>query len=368
MRNILIGNGLNIQFSGSDYSNKSIIERALTNIRKDDFPSDLYPKEIGQWLILLFSEGANIANGEYDLFATASFEKRALKNFKKRYNTKKIKEIYDIGFEDYFLTHDLFCCKNKIANPQRYEFREWLKRLFIDSIYNKGQILQLYKKFPIELVNFLKSYENIFTTNYDNNLEKALDRKVYYLHGAFHILDEVYDENSFRNMLSDRPVDKVGFNKKFSYLYSNALSTYTGEMKEYSMSANSKANSAISKFAEAYENRPELKHQIESWKDCDNKIVRRLFESISLKAKNTNLGFKQAYPIEHFRDIQGDLTIIGLSPYNDNHIFELVNNNISVSGIEFFYYDKKETSVLKDYLERKTIDYKDVKAFWNDMK
>lgn len=368
MKNILIGNGLNIQFSGHDYSNRSIIERAITKIKTDDFPCDLYPKEIGQWLVLLFSEGMNIADGKYDIFASASFEKRALKNFKNRYSKRKIKKIYDIGFEDYFLIHDLFCCKNNITNPQRYEFRECLKRLFIDSIYNNGQILQLYKNFPTKLINFIKSYENIFTTNYDNNLENVLGRKVHYLHGAFHILDEVYDENSFRNMLSDRPVDKVGFNKKFTYLYSNALTTYTGEMKEYSMDEHSKANSAVSKFTEAYQNKPELRQQIESWKDCDSEIVRRLFESISLKSKNTNLGFKETYPVEQFKDIQGGLTIFGLSPYNDNHIFELIKNNTHLAGIEYFYYDKKETLIVKDYLDGKNVDIKDVKLFWDKIK
>jgi len=309
MKNILIGNGLNIQFSGSEYSNKSIFERALYKLKSNDFPSDLYPKEIGQWLILLFAEVVNTINGKYDKFASSSFEKRALQNFKKRHETKKIENVYDIGFEDYFLIHDLFCCKNKIANPQRYEYRECLKRLFIDSIYNNKKILHIYKKFPVQIVGFLKSFNNIFTTNYDNNIEQASGRKVYYLHGAFHILDEVYDKNSFRNMLSDRPIDQVGFNKNFSYLYSNILSSYAGEMKEYSMGVNAKANSAISKFAEPYENKPELRCQIESWENCDNGIVRRLFELISLKTKNNSLGFKENYPIEEFRNIQGDLTI-----------------------------------------------------------
>ena len=116
MKNILIGNGLNIQFSGSEYLNKSIFERALNMLKSNDFPSDLYPKEIGQWLILLFAEVVNTINGKYDKFASSSFEKRALQNFKKRHKTKKIENqgghsiiLMSRLYSNFFLTNITAC-------------------------------------------------------------------------------------------------------------------------------------------------------------------------------------------------------------------------------------------------------------------
>ena len=39
MKNLLVGNGLLIEFGGIDYTNKSIVLRTLKNFETPDFPS-----------------------------------------------------------------------------------------------------------------------------------------------------------------------------------------------------------------------------------------------------------------------------------------------------------------------------------------
>ena len=68
MNNIIIGNGINIQFGGYQYTNKSIIDRALLYLKTDDFSTDVYTKEIETWIYTLYSAIPDFLSGSYDLF------------------------------------------------------------------------------------------------------------------------------------------------------------------------------------------------------------------------------------------------------------------------------------------------------------
>ena len=41
MKNLIVGNGINIQFGGSENTNKSIILRAIKNCKELDFPKHI---------------------------------------------------------------------------------------------------------------------------------------------------------------------------------------------------------------------------------------------------------------------------------------------------------------------------------------
>lgn len=43
--NLLIGNGVTIQFGGQDYTNAKIIKRACNNVNTKKYPSKVYPHE-----------------------------------------------------------------------------------------------------------------------------------------------------------------------------------------------------------------------------------------------------------------------------------------------------------------------------------
>ena len=84
-------------------------------------------------------------------------------------------------------------------------------------------------------------------------------------------------------------------------------------------------------MAEGYKNNIAIKKDVDSWKFTDNEIVKNMYDSIILK-------------------VSGELKIVGLSPNNDTHIFEIINNNGTLKKVIYYYYDKNECEVVKNLL------------------
>ena len=362
MKNLLIGNGINIQFGGNEYCNTSIINRAINNLKVSNFNPELYPFQIGNWLILLHKVYSKLLNGLYDKHAFTSDEKISLKSFKERYiNLGNNLQIDEIGFEDYFVIHDILCRSEKGYYKKRHENREFLRRLFLDSIYNTGKVQNIFKNFPIKFKLFIDNYNLIFTTNYDMNIENFLKKNVLYLHGAFHILDEVYNPKSFKNKLSNAPVKKTPVIRGYEYLFSNALTSNSGESKVHNMLMHSQANIGISKFAVGLNNN---KFNIEPWINSDDINLKSFGEAIKLKSKNPNESFKEYYPIKDFKKIQNTIDIIGLSPNNDSHLFDIINNNPDLQSVRFYYYDIDDIDFIKKAFSNLTVEFFDIRNLW----
>jgi len=67
--------------------------------------------------------------------------------FKDRYS-KQIStlRITDIGFEDYYLIHDLACHKYNIQNPDQFYSRKGMRVAYLYAIYNDGHLNKLYEQ------------------------------------------------------------------------------------------------------------------------------------------------------------------------------------------------------------------------------
>lgn len=364
LKSVLIGNGVTIEFGGKEYLNNKIIKRALHNIKINNFPSEIYPKELKDWLLFLFSRIPNIIDGQYDDYAYTKEMNKSLLHFKGRYKSlKRETRVHDIGFEDYFLVHYLVCSREKIVNPERFNIKESLRTLFLDSIFNNGKVQKIHYNYPYKFVTFLRSFDNLFTTNYDYNIEKATGKNIFYLHGAFHFLSEVYNPESFRNKLSDSPINSTSVLEGYNHLYSNALTSYSGEDKKFALKMGSDANIAIEKFVKGFSTQPHIRKEIISWGDSDNQILKNMKESIQLKETDDNLSFDENKSLSTISNLSGQLSILGLSPYNDNHIFEAINNS-NISEIQFYYYDYNETSIVKSLFTDKHILFTNVKELW----
>ncbi len=274
--------------------------------------------------------------------------------------------ISEIGFEDYYFLSELYCRKENINNPDRHDIKELLRRLFLDSIFNKGKVLNIFRSFPDYFVKVLKAFDNIFTTNYDNNLELATHKEVFYLHGAFHVLDEVYDRKSLRNMLPDRPVDQSPVITGYEHLFSTALTEYSGAQKQSKSEMQQLANQALEKFAESYNNRPDLRSQMDKLKNSSDPLVRNLFTGVKLKSESPNLGVSDDYALSSLSKIMGSVTLMGLSPNNDDHIFKAINDNEGIDSIEFYYYDENEPDAVSTLLCNKNVFLYDIKYFWEN--
>ena len=358
MKNLIVGNGVIIQHGGLTYSNREIIKRAINNIERGQFSKDAYPEETATMLKVLHKEIPAIAEGDYDDMAVLKGERGNLDRVKCIYgrNTK----IYDVGFEDYFLIFELVCRKNKITNPDKSNTREMLKRMFLDSIYNKGRINEVYKNFSPKFQEYLLSFDNIFTTNYDQNIELVTNTEIHYLHGQFNKLHFVYDRNSLKNKLPNSDKFFVEPTKGYEHVFSTALTSDSGESKSYSRKQVDLTNSGLEKFANGFREGKVEMSVLNEWTLSENKIIRDLGEAIKLKLDNPEAKMEEQYAYGVFERMEGEIEILGLSPLNDNHIFEEINN----SGCEVNYYFYSDGEC--DRIGEKYPNYKlsSTKEFW----
>lgn len=363
MNSIILGNGINIQYGGLDYTNKSIVKRAFQKLNIGDFSKKVYPIEVKFWLEYLHKSIPEFLNGKFDKLAVVNNEKEELYNFKKQYSRKS--KIYDIGFEDYFLLNELVCRKNKIVNPERFSFQESLRRLFLDSIYNNGKLDLLYKKYSPDFIEYLKRFDNVFTTNYDQNIEKAVGIDVLYLHGAFHVLSDTYDPLSFRNKLSDNPAAKNPAEPGYMHCFSTALTYNSGNLKQFVAMQAEQANLSLEKFSEGLKEKPELRGEIEEWGKSDNILLRNFPESIFLKEKEPSLEVSIDYTLGELGKIKGKVTFIGLSPNNDSHIMNSIRDNKFITEIDYYFFATSEGELISNELGNKQVNVFDVSKFWN---
>lgn len=373
MNNLLVGNGINIQFNKKDYTTQQLVLRILKNCDREDFPSHIivnFPYLLKNYIGQLFLEARDILEDKYDSYTNCFAEVESLKSFKKRYKDKiNILRITDIGFEDYYLIHDLVCHKTNTQNPKQYYIREAMRIAYLYAIYNDGKINTLYQEYPRKFIDYLIEFDNIFTTNYDLNVELATQKQVYHIHGQFDKKSDVYLLNSFRNQLPDAPIKEIEIDENYFYLYSNALTTHSGAYKELQIKQISQANSVVEKMAMAYNNDPKIKQEVDSWTIEANKLTANMGYAIQLKAVNPSLTFSDNYHFDIFKNITGTLQILGLSPWNDFHIFESVNDS-DIDKCVYYYFDESECDKIKELLPELNVkgklEFLSVKAFWEN--
>lgn len=373
MRNLLVGNGINIQFDKINYTPQQIVLRILKNCDRSDFPSHIianFTYLLKNYIGQLYLESRKIMSGDYDNYTFGSAEKDSLIAFKKQYSNKINKlRITDIGFEDYYLIHDLVCHKMKVYNPEQFYIRESMKVAYLYSIFNDGKLNQLYVNYPKVFIEFLLNFDNIFTTNYDTNIELATGKEIFHIHGQFDKKSDVYIGSSFRNQLPDAPIREIEVDENYFYLYSNALSTHCVAYKEFQLKQYSQANSCVEKMALAYNIDSKIKQEVDNWTENTNTLTANLGYAIQLKASNPSLAFTDNYHFDRFKSIYGTLEILGLSPWNDFHIFESINT-ADLKKCVYYFFKKSECNIIKNLLpnlfEQGNLKFESVEVFWEN--
>lgn len=373
MKNLLVGNGVNIQFDKKSYTTQQIVLRILKNFDRDDFPSHIIfnsPFLLKNYIGQLFLAIREIVQGKYDSFTICDAEKKALEVFKECYSDKiQTLKITDIGFEDYYLVHDLVCHKLKVKNPNQFHIREEMKMAYFFSIYNDGKLNTLHLQYSDKFKKYLNGFDSVFTTNYDSNIDAVADIEVFHIHGQFDKLSDIYDANSFRNHLPDEPIKAMSIDRRYSYLYSNALSTHCGEYKFFQLKQASTSNNVIEKMAEAYVTNSDTKLEIDKWTQNKNQLTANFGYAIQLKAKHSELEFSDNYHFDKFKAINGELEILGLSPWNDFHIFESINDS-AIQKCIYYYYSKEQCKRIKLLLPRlykeNKLLFKSTTDFWRE--
>ena len=374
MKNLLVGNGINIQFDNQSYTTTEIVLRLLKNCDRDDFPSHIIVNEpylLKNYIGQLFLEARLALQGGYDSYVTCKAEENSLISFKEQYAKKLATlKITDIGFEDYYLIHDLVCHKYNTVNPEQYYIRESMRIAYLLSIYNDGELDKLHLKYPKAFVDYLKSFDSIFTTNYDSNVDSVVDNEVYHIHGWFKQLSAVYDANSFRNQFPDAPIKNITVDNAYYFLYSNALTTHCGDYKEFQLKQYAYANDAITKLAAAYATNPSVKNDIDSWIRDENRITSNMGYAVKMKVSNPELVFSDDFHFDKLSAITGELDILGLSPWNDFHIFESIEKS-KVTKCTYYYFSDEQcdkvTEILPTISAKGILQLCPLKDFWSKM-
>lgn len=376
---VLIGNGLDVQVGGDDYLNKWIIVRLLAKAKMGKYDilfqnsQDSKPIITGDEIIELFSNMVEIANKarskEYKDLAENYGDKDlidALKDFRDNH-TFKIKSIEEIGMEDWLLVFLLYLIEQGDILNQYESFKQGFERMIFDAIYCEGNILKLHSKMSELSKIYFSKYDNIFTLNYDDTIEKLTNHTVFHLHGDFKTKSHSENPQNALGYLRIQKGQNVWFPSQFEHCNCSAILDFSGNRK-YNYAKNmTKGYMEFEKLKETVKNnKVELKYILE-------KLPAEQHELVNIGVEK-NLHFGLNYHFHDFEQIAETLVIIGLAPQNDSHIFSCINKS-NVNNVVFYHYfgtksdDEIEAEIKTMSLPiNKPYVIENVKLLWDEIK
>lgn len=370
-KNILIGNGINIAFSkNDDYKNYAIIERLTrylhTNRYDDVFKQSITSAELLEMLNALNDYFNNMLTGIMALKLTQTDDElQTLIDISKRYHSKS-KDLLSVGIEDYFFVMKMVFNKYGDEQTPINLLYDGLKYLFLDAIYNDGKIETLYTKMT-QFGQMLEKYNKIFTVNYDTNLDKLTDKKVYHLHGRFDVFDDTYKTNTIIGYVAQDKRNPPTVVKGKEHLFCNAIMAFSGQRKLEIINTYSNGNKALDTMIARLSNPMdvEAKVEFERLKNSTNKNDQFAYKSICAKQEHPELGYTE-YPFSNLQNIQGELHIIGMSPNNDSHLFAAINNNPNIIHIVYFSASDEDTLAAQKVI-KKPLQIRNVFKYWKSI-
>lgn len=135
------------------------------------------------------------------------------------------------------------------------------------------------------------------------------------------------------------------------HCFCNALLNYNGALKYKTAKAFHDLILEVEKFSQYYESDFSFRNQLSALKSQDPFE----YELITTKIKYPELNMATEYYFGKFENISDELYIIGMSPNNDNHIFDLVRNNKKLKNIVFYYFEEKDREYRKIHGKRMQI-------------
>lgn len=365
MKSLLLGNGVNIQFGGKAYSNYFIMERIRYRAKLDSY-AELFGNTLTSAEIVAILDGfvdiANdIRNSEYDEFANDEDLSAALTDFKSRYSTR-IEASYKIMLEDWFLLIHMFFLKNDDLGDNKSSAIQGFERLILDAIYNGGKIQELFLQTNKKAKRFFSGYDNIFTLNYDDNIEMLTKREVFHLHGDFSVLANSENPDNVQGYIRSQGKNTVVV-KDMEHCFCNALLNYSGMLKYRTAKDFNNLIVAAQDFAHKY--------------DCDPVFCKQLsdlqakktfeYQMIMTKIEHPELNMATQYYFDQFEKIIDELHIIGMSPNNDGHIFNLILNNKSIRKVVFYYFSESEKQYITEHYPNDLFCCESVQNLWKTL-
>ena len=352
-KSILIGNGFNINFGGKAYTNDYIIKRIVFNARANRYEA-LFNGEIsGDEIANIFTRLATWANdisaGKYDAIIPDT-ERPILEDFKARYNWE-LSHYYEVGLEDWFFILHVYFLQNADIADNWSSAKQGFERMMLDAIYNDGDIQSLYKDMGKPVKRWLLGFSKVFTLNYDNNVEDLIKRPVLHLHGDFRTLANSEDSHTLWGYMRHQKGDNLEIPAGLEHCFCNALFDYAGEYKY--------------KIAYAFEQGERGLKALEESGIPLQYFPAPIEDLIQAHREHPDLVFSCNYHFTDLSELTGELHIIGMSPNNDGHIFDLIDES-NIEKIVFYYYSDGETK--RPLHVRQKVEYKSAKDLWKQLK
>lgn len=372
MNTILVGNGFNVELGGIDYLNKAIISRFMKNAKTKDYSMMLYNgmvsnDEIAVILHGMYDELRKILDGKYDTYCITNEERKLLSVLKNRYSLST--KIDDVGMEDYFIILRLFHSKYKDEKDMIKNTHDGFCWQFLDAIYNEGHIQEIVKTVLPAYRDYLKKkfekYNDIYTVNYDKTVEAIADKKVEYLHGSFETLLDQYDDNTPIGAYYKQKGEKNPVQKGTEHIYCNGIMGFSGTYKEEIINIMDNGQFGIENILRIYNNGmsvQELK-KLEKLKGSSDAGEQLAFGVINAVISNPSLKM-HIYPMKKFKNIKGELHLLGISPFNDEHIWNAILGNGNLTKIIYYYHSDKSRKEMEEHFLDKRIIYLPDTDFW----
>ncbi len=352
-KSILIGNGININFGGKAYTNDYIIKRIFFNARANKydllFDGEISGDEIASIFVGLATWANDISGGKYDAIIPDA-EKPILEDFKARYNWE-LTHYYEVGLEDWlFILHVYFLQNADIADNWS-SAKQGFERMMLDAIYNDGDIQDIHKVMGKPVKRWLLEFSNVFTLNYDNNIEDLIKHPVFHLHGDFRTPANSENSQTLIGHIRKIKGENVDIPHQFEHCFCDALFDYAGEHKY--------------DIALAFEKGAEGLLSLEKSGIPSMFFPAPIEELLKTHKEHPELTFGSNYHFTEFRELAGELHIIGMSPNNDSHIFKLIDES-NIEKVVFYYYSEREAK--KRLPIRQEVEYKSAQELWKQLK
>lgn len=372
MKTILVGNGFNVELGGIDYLNKAIINRFLENVKVKDYATILYNNtvnndEIAEILPAMYGELKKILNGEYKQYCPNDEDKKLISLLKDRYSLST--KIDEVGMEDYFVILRLFHIRYKDSDAMIKNTHDGFCWQFLDAIYNEGRIQRIARTVLPAYREYLRKkfegYDDIYTVNYDKTVEVISDKCVNYLHGCFETLLDQYDPKTPIGAYYQQKGEKNPVEESTKHIYCNGLMGFSGTYKEQIIDTMDNGQFGLERILKMYKDGMSIQDlkKIERLKSSSDAGEQLAFGVINAVINNPNLKMN-TYPMKKFRAIQGEIHLLGISPFNDEHIWNTIINNNDITKIIYYYHSDKSRNEMEEHFSDTRICYLPDTEFW----
>lgn len=174
---------------------------------------------------------------------------------------------------------------------------------------------------------------------------------MFHLHGDFRTLANSENPQTLIGHIRKVKGENVDIPHQFEHCFCDALFDYAGEHKY--------------DIARAFEKGAEGLLSLEKSGIPSMFFPAPIEELLKVHKEHPELTFGSNYHFTEFRELTGELHIIGMSPNNDSHIFKLIDES-NIEKVVFYYYSEKEAK--KGLPIHQEVEYKSVQELWKQLK